>query len=651
MSTPVPPGLTTSTPGHGARAAQLGPTASVLPFPDRRPVPVSAPASASAQVPTLADVIACIGSADLAPVHKRDMLSALRSAARLFGTEPERIPADLRDLQARFAAVLPASAGVSPVRLANIRSLVLGALRLAGRRILPGRARDRLSPPWTALRATLPVPPPKPGPRTKLDQRTKLGQRLRPGLSRFMHFCSREGIDPAAVGDAAFAAFRQTLEQHSLVDKPGPLHRATCVLWNLAAARVEGWPAYQAAVPSLSRNYAWSWTDFPASFAADAQAFLHHGGNRDVLSDDFAPSVEASTVDLRRKQILQVATALVRSGFPVEALTSLAVLVQEANVRLACRFLLDRKGGALTPYLHQQVQLTRTIARHWVKVESKTKAEARRAAEAKARTVEALGKLCRNLVVKRTGMTAKNRARLEQFDDPAKVRDLLRLPRQVLHQAKAQRGGGQAGDGKAEGVQDGALRLTLALAVELLITTAVRIENLADLELDRHVVRKQVGTRSVVHIVLSKEETKNDAPFEAELPAGTAAFVTAYLARAHRRMAPGGSAFLFPGRGGGRRCTAAFATTIGRFVQRETGLVMNVHLFRALAVKLYLAAHPGDIETPRRMLGHRSPATTWRSYVEDGTAACFRRYDEVIAALRDPAPPSRRGVQATRRRP
>ena len=238
MSTQVPPGLTTSTPGHGARAAQPGPTASVLPFPARRPVPAPAPAAVPVPtpVPTLADVIARIQAADLAPARKRDMLSALRSAARLFGTEPERIPADLRDLQARFAAVLPASAGVTPARLANIRSLVLGALRQAGRRILPGRARDRLSPPKAALRATLPVAPTKPG------QRTKLGRRLRPGLSRFMHVCSREGIDPAGVGDAAFAALRQALEQHSLVDTPGPLHRATCVLWNRAAAKVEGWP-------------------------------------------------------------------------------------------------------------------------------------------------------------------------------------------------------------------------------------------------------------------------------------------------------------------------------------------------------------------------------------------------------------------------
>ena len=70
---------------------------------------------------------------------------------------------------------------------------------------------------------------------------------------------------------------------------------------------------------------------------------------------------------------------------------------------------------------------------------------------------------------------------------------------------------------------------------------------------------------------------------------------------------------------------------------RETGIRMNLHLFRHTAVKLHLEAHPEDIETARRLLGHKSVTTTLRSYAETRTAAAFRRYDEVIRRVREPS--------------
>jgi len=55
------------------------------------------------------------------------------------------------------------------------------------------------------------------------------------------------------------------------------------------------------------------------------------------------------------------------------------------------------------------------------------------------------------------------------------------------------------------------------------------------------------------------------------------------------------------------------------------------HLFRQLAAKLYLEAHPEDLETVRRILGHTSQRTTSRSYADIRTAAAFRRFDDMIA--------------------
>jgi hypothetical protein len=45
-------------------------------------------------------------------------------------------------------------------------------------------------------------------------------------------------------------------------------------------------------------------------------------------------------------------------------------------------------------------------------------------------------------------------------------------------------------------------------------------------------------------------------------------------------------------------------------------------------------AHPGDLDTVRRLLGHKSINTTLRAYANLSTKLAFQRYDETIANLR-----------------
>jgi integrase len=81
---------------------------------------------------------------------------------------------------------------------------------------------------------------------------------------------------------------------------------------------------------------------------------------------------------------------------------------------------------------------------------------------------------------------------------------------------------------------------------------------------------------------------------------------------------------------------------------------MNVHLFRHLSVKLHLEAHPEDLETARRLLGHRSLNTTLKAYANLSSRSAFRRYDETISSLRDhsllPSPKMGRLAAAETRR-
>jgi integrase len=57
---------------------------------------------------------------------------------------------------------------------------------------------------------------------------------------------------------------------------------------------------------------------------------------------------------------------------------------------------------------------------------------------------------------------------------------------------------------------------------------------------------------------------------------------------------------------------------------------MTVHQFRHLAAKVYMDRCPGGLETVRRLLGHKSIATTERFYHELDAALSSRRYAEVV---------------------
>jgi integrase len=393
--------------------------------------------------------------------------------------------------------------------------------------------------------------------------------------------------------------------------KPHTVHRTACVLWNRAAQTIDGWPDLIVTVPNTSRRYALGWESFPDSFRADAEAFLYRFGNQDPFSDAYAMPAKPSTVAMRRKQILQIATALVGSGQSASAIIDLATLVQLPNATLALRFFLNRAGGKQTKYLHQQALLIKTIARHW--------------ASADRDQVDALGVICRRLAVKNTGMTDKNRARLRQFDEPANVAALVNLPGRVRHEVQEDDPGGRRE----------ALRVMFALAVELLLVAPMRINNLAGLEIARHFVHTHSECAEAVHLVIPGRETKNSAPYELALPRETAAFLADYLATYHPRLSPEPSPWLFPNDRGKRRDITAFASSVADFVLHETGIRMNVHLFRYLATKLHLETYPEDIETVRQILGHRSITTTLRSYTDIKTAAAFRRYDDIIAGLRE----------------
>jgi integrase len=230
------------------------------------------------------------------------------------------------------------------------------------------------------------------------------------------------------------------------------------------------------------------------------------------------------------------------------------------------------------------------------------------------------------------GLTDTNRERLRPFDDERHVSALLQLPSDLVGRARRDDLGRKA-----------ALHVQIALVIELLLMAPIRRRNLAGLRLDQHISWTRSGRAGVAHLVIPGEEAKNGEPLELELPAETSSLLRLYLDHYRPRLLAGPSPWLFPGQTPhGPKVAQVLAKQVSDMVRERIGLDVNLHLFRHIAAKLYLDAHPGQYEVIRRLLGHKQIETTIAFYAGAETAAAVRHYDDHILERRQRRVPVRR---------
>jgi integrase len=561
------------TPGEAARAAPTNP------FLDER-------------VPTFAEVIArARNDAGLTPDRRHEVVSALRGFARLMRQDPAAMPAMLSIYRQRFRRLTPAGTDLSAKRLANIRSGVLFCLR----RYAPAPwhcALPEIGPDWEPL----------------WDQ---LDMYQRCQLSRFIRWCSASGRAPETLTDDDITTFRRDLEEESFVKTPNGVAQNVCRMWNkISGARPDlGLPLLT--VPRFRHGYVLPVTAFPESFQRDLRAFLARLGGEDPLEDD-GPPRPLKPVSVRRRgfQVRQLASGLVRTGTPIEAIVCLATLVEPDRLRQSLRFFLKRAGGRTTTQISTFAFVARVIARYWTRSDADTLLRLKRIGE--------------KVAIRQRGMTDKNRDRLRAFDDPRNRERLLYFAQDVITSLRT--------------TDDGGVRVAIqartAIAVALLLAAPIRLANLIALRLDVHLLRSRSATDAVWHLVLRGDETKTGQPIEHELGPETVTLLQEYLRRYRPRLAARDNDHLFPS-GAGHMSTNGFSTMLSAMVLRRTGLEMNVHLFRHLAAKVVLEHTPGAYGIVQDILGHRDPMTTRNFYAGSETVAATRHYDGVIRAERE----------------
>lgn len=528
------------------------------------------------------------------PVKVRKVVEtcwAIEQTAELLRKPLQNLPTDPVLLRPLIKAATPASLDITPARWSRLKSLVSFGLRRYGINLQPARDVAGHAPAWKTLTSIAPDPA------------------CFIALSRFMSFCSREGISPDAVTEQVFADFTEALRSRSLHQEPSVISRKAISSWNRAVIAVPEWPQTVIPLPRHARFYSFTWDAFPASFGKDVEDYLAQCAVTDIWSEHSKKASRPKTIELRRRQLRQLASLLVLSGVPIEEVTSLAALTKVEHARAALQYQQARKDGVVPRSLAEQAWLLRTIARSWTKDPA---------------AVEALGNLAPRLQSASREMTDRNTSRLRQFGVRANVDALLTLPERVFSEA----------EGATTVTRKIARRVEFALAIDLLTVMPLRIDNLTGLEVGRHINVLGRGKRQEMLIVIPAAEFKTGKTFEMRVPDDVVDRINRFMERYHPVLAPQGTAQLFVSPEGGRRSTIPFSRAISNFIKRETGLIMNAHLFRSLAGKLHLEEYPEDMETVRRLLGHERSETTHRYYVEARSTRHMQRYTDMIEQRR-----------------
>jgi integrase len=537
--------------------------------------------------PSLANLLAIIEARKLPERKRQELASAIRTVARAIGRSPEDISADARSLGNRLKGVSPAAIGISRERWNNVRCLARSALALI-QPISPGRNRNDLLPEWDELTSEL----------------TSRSDKI--ALSRVLHFLSSRAIGPTEVTEKTLDEYRGHLHD-SLLKRPAESFTLSVKAWRRAAAAIAGWPEVEVSIPDRRKRWVSGWDAFPESLRHDCEKWCDRLAGRDLLEDAPFRPVRPATLDHREWQIRAFATAAARMGRDPATLASLSDLVEIKTFRAALRFFLHREGGTPTTAIADIASVLKSIARHHVHV--------------KPEHLEQMAGIVRRLAPGRSGLTETNRTRLRSFDDRHSIDALLRLPTELMRQAR-----------RHPNPQRGAVRAQMAVAIEILLMAPLRLKNLVSLDVERNLVRP--GKGRAVHIVIAEGETKNREPLEFPLPPESVALLDRYLVEFRPLLASRDTTALFPGISGGAKNQAFFGTQISRVIRAHSGLVIHPHLFRHIGAKLYLDTNPGAYEVVRRVLGHKSIDTTVAFYTGLETASAVRHFDQTILTLR-----------------
>lgn len=544
----------------------------------------------------LADVIIALSAVpSLSDKRRRDLVSACSSTARLAGRDTSELPAKVTDLRNLLAGQHHVQGRITAKRRANIRSDLAAALVAVG--VIPSLdPSTELSLSWV----------------TFLGKATAKHHAL--FLSRFARFCSLRQIDPSAVNDTVLKQFESYLELRILTNDPRKIVRDTAKSFNVIIKRA----ALDHALLKTARGERYVSTPldaYPASLQADIERYIRRLEKPDLFSDE-GPSRALRPMSLRntKAHLRQILAAAVAAGTAPDHFKSLADLIDIEVLESAFTQITDRRRGQMPTSLANILATLLAIARHYVKA---PEAIIRKLAKAKQQVGDRLGNTHRV-------MSKKSQRRMEQFSDEDNVALIVALPQTLIARANRKSGSSRA-----------ALDAMTAAGIAFLLgCPALRIANLAGLRMEEDLTRDGKNRHVAFHIHIAAEKTKGRQSIQARLTPPLSTVIDHYLKHHRKHLTGDPEDWVFPSQGGGPRSPGHLGDFLKQRIFKETGIVMNAHLFRHLSAFLYLHDRPGEYESVRRLVGHAKIETTTSFYSPQSNQASFDRYGEVLDRYR-----------------
>jgi integrase len=549
---------------------------------------------------TLQDLLNAVeGPNALSAIRRRDLRSSIKRVALLVDDDPARIPLDLRAISAKLASVNPVAAGLTSKSFSNIRSNFLAAVKLSGLRQRP--ARTPLSPAWA-----------------ELFENHLSARRAHIGLSRLARYASAKGIEPEEINDAAIEACITAVRNETLHGKPNDLHRAMAIIWN-EAVQQSGLDLQPVKVPSFrvpAKRIEWAL--LANAFRKDVDKCLTWCSGSDAFAANArSRALAPQTVQLRQNHIHAAVTALVASGVKPTDITSLADLVTPENFKRILRLRHETVEGRENAFNGDLGRALVRIAREWVKVDADVLIELRR--------------LAGKVPIPMSGLTAKNKRALRQFDDPAVMQRWFNLPSRLWDEVKR--------DAKPN--LQTLVKAQAALAVAILSYMPLRLQNLATLTFDVHLFMRE-GARATSSLELSAGEVKNRRELAFDIPSDVAKMLIEYRNRIAPKVIGRRPDGLFVKADGTSKNQSSVAWLIRKYLKRRAGIVLSSHQFRHLSAKVLLDAEPGSFETVRQLLGHKSLTTTVGAYAGIDSRRAARHHQHLIEKALAVQMPTRR---------
>ena len=205
-------------------------------------------------------------------------------------------------LRERLAGIHHVQAGMSAKRLANVKSDLAAALRVAAAATPKPSKKIVRTPEWDAF----------------------LGA-LNPSWERFClvrlaNYCSANSLSPSNVDDQVIAQFRHHLSEASLAKDPDKTWKRIAQAWNRCVERA-GLELARLSTPKSDRHCTIPLAQYPVSFQADVEAWINRLSNPELWTGE-GPVKPLRPVSVRnvRATIRQFASALVARGRPIRRL-------------------------------------------------------------------------------------------------------------------------------------------------------------------------------------------------------------------------------------------------------------------------------------------------------------------------------------------